>query len=218
MNEINIVSLDLETSGLDVGFHVPLSIGAVKLDLLSNGYNSENSFYVQLEWDSAQIDPKALKVNKLDIVNPPGKTGMLHCNSLPSAEGIEAFKTWLNNTPRPYDEKIVALGKNVGSFDLPMLRSVWNHGWNRDWPFHYRSIDINTLLFTVCEITGSSFVDISRAVSERAWGLQRRLFEDVQITHMPPHHALADAWWNVFARRECMVYFGHKLQEIKGSK
>lgn len=209
MKGVNIVSIDLETSGLHIGVHAPLSIGAVKLDLLSSGYGTESSFYVQLEWDSVSVDPKALQVNKLDIVNPPGKSGVLHNNSLPAMDGIQLFSDWLNDTPWLGDSKIVALGKNVGSFDLPMLQSVWNHGLNRVWPFHYRSIDINTLLFTVCEITGLSFAEISKTISNRAWDMQRHLCGN----SISSHHALADAWWNVFARQECMKYFDLKFQE-----
>jgi hypothetical protein len=197
-----IISLDLETTGLKVGTHVPLSIGAVKLDRRCHSINSGNSFYVQLEWDSVMVDPKALQVNKLDIVNPPGGNGPLHNKSLPAKDGLIAFNKWLDLIPWDGHSRVVAMGKNVGAFDLPMLRSIWNQfDTGMRWPFHYRSIDINTLFFTLSEIMGSSFEDIQTKITEIAW---QRVGVLVGPRIPSKHHALMDAWWNVYARQECI--------------
>lgn len=205
IDQITRISLDLETSGLEIGKHVPLSIGAVKLDVPRDTVNGNNSFYVQLEWDSVNVDPKALKINRLNIANPPGRCESLIANSLPVEEGLHAFTAWLNATPSWLDKtKIVVIGKNVGSFDLPMLKSIWSGpSFVRDWPFHYRSIDLNTLFFTLADIEGIAFNEVQSRVSEIAWRKQINLFES---NGPSKHHALADAWWNVFAREECIKW------------
>lgn len=192
----NIISLDLETSGIIPGKHVPLSIGAVKLDADLGGHVSVNSFYVQLEWDSLVVDPEAMKINCLNIADPPG-CGPFDHNSSRADDALSAFSEWLG------DEPVVALGKNVGSFDLPMLRAVWDHGMKRTWPFGYRAIDINTILFTISTLTGLSFETVKHRIVHSAW---RKTQEQHSFARDVNHHALADAWWNVHAWQECLAW------------
>ncbi len=204
-DDINVISLDIETTGLDVGKHVPLSIGAVKLNMSDDVVNDLNSFYIQLEWDSLVVDPVAMKVNRLNIVDPPGDHDSLDSRSLPAREGIEAFYKWLGIAPWLGKSSIITMGKNIGSFDLPMLKSVWNgsHG-KLLWPFSYRSIDLNTLFFVLADLMDSSFEEIRRGITTIAWEKQRDQFGSMNLR---PHHALADAWWNVFAYKECIKLF-----------
>lgn len=190
-----IVSLDLETTGLIPGKHVPISIGAVKLGEHNEYISSENSFYVQLEWDSLVVDPGAMKINCLDIVNPPGKSGLLGNHSLPADEAISDFREWIGDGP------VLAMGKNVGSFDLPMLKAVWNQGLKRVWPFGYRSMDLNTLFFTLSELLDRPFDDIKNEITRRAWSKVGCL---KNLAGLGEHHALGDAWWNVFALQNCL--------------
>jgi len=195
--DTNIISLDLETSGIIPGKHVPLSIGAVKLDADLGGHISVNSFYVQLEWDSLVVDPEAMKINGLNIADPPG-CGPFDCNSLPAHEGLNSFADWLFDSG-----SVVAMGKNVGSFDLPMLRAVWDHGMKRPWPFGYRAIDINTLLFTISELTDLSFDTVKTRITTSAW---RKTMDQHSFARDAKHHALADAWWNVHAWQDCLEW------------
>lgn len=208
INLLNIIALDLETAGLIPGKHVPLSIGAVKVNSDHTDINERNSFYAQLEWDSFTVDPNALRVNGLDIVNPPGRGQLFYKRSLPALEGIHAFSTWLGE---PSGIPILALGKNVGSFDLPMLKSVWNVGLNRSWPFHYRSIDLNTLFVALSQITNRPLDAIKDTITARAWAAmvgQKVLLDGEQYTLAHnKHHALSDAWWNVYAWQECLRCF-----------
>jgi len=191
-----ILSLDLETTGLIPGKHVPISIGAVKLDEHNEYRSSENSFYVQLEWDSLIVDPKAMKINGLDIANPPG-CGPFDCNSLPADEALYKFKEWLGT------DSFVAMGKNVGSFDLPMLRAVWEPRMKCSWPFGYRSIELNTLFFTLSELLNRQFDDVKNEITRRAW-CKVGCFEN--LGNLITHHALGDAWWNVFAWQNCLEW------------
>lgn len=198
-----IISLDLETTGIIPGKNVPISIGAVKLDADLNGRLSVNSFYVQIEWDSLVVDPGAMKINCLDIANPPGKSGLLSHHSLPADEALSDFRKWIGEVP------VVAMGKNVGSFDLPMLKAVWNHGFKRIWPFGYRSIDLNTLFFTLSELLDRSFDNVKNEITRRAWSKVGCL---ENLSELGEHHALGDAWWNVFAWQNCMDW----LTNLKG--
>ncbi len=194
----NIISLDLETTGIIPGKHVPISIGAVKLDADLDGHISVNSFYVQLEWDSLVVDPEAMKINCLNIADPPGRDGPFDCNSLPAHEGLSKFSDWLFDSG-----SVVALGKNVGSFDLPMLKAVWDHGMKRPWPFGYRAIDINTMLFTISALTGLSFDTVKHRIVHSAW---KKTQEQHSFAKLVSHHALADAWWNVHAWQDCLEW------------
>lgn len=192
----HVIALDLETTGLDVGKHVPISIGAVKVNRDRTIVDENNSFYVQLEWDSLIVDPKALDVNKVDIVNPPGKDGPFYDRSMPVTQGIHLFQQWLGESD---SFPTFAMGKNVGSFDLPMLKSIWNLGLISEWPFHYRSMDLNTLFMTISEITNYPFDEVKERITNQAWAKTHHLFENTFERQASPHHALSDAWWNVFA-------------------
>jgi hypothetical protein len=217
LGEAPIISLDLETGGLVPGKHSVISIGAVVVPI-SCGWDEiyeitdENSFYTQLEWDTVTVDPRALQVNKLDIVNPPGRNGNIANRSLPAFEGLELFKLWLRKIADRYRAtQLHALGVNVGSFDLQMLRPVWNHVMNQDWPFHYRSIDLNSLFFALSHMQNKPFGDIKREITKIAW---RHFDHRLDYNHMwigheeAEHHALGDAWFNVYVWEECLKRFG----------
>ncbi len=198
ISDLPIISLDLETGGLIPGKHTPLSIGAVAYP---GDYSTEddwsshcarNSFYIQLEWDTMVVDPQAIRVNKLNIVDPPGPEGDFSDRSLPAAEGLLLFQQWL---AQRYSS-VHALGLNVGSFDLPMLRSIWQGPW----PFHYRSIDLNSLFFALSQVLNKPFDVIKDEITGTAW-------EKSEFPIDMRHHALADAWSNIHMWEECIHRF-----------
>jgi hypothetical protein len=211
ISDVPIVSVDLETGGLVAGRHTPLSIGAVRQprsqDFSSDGrciVNSDNSFYVQLEWDTVVVDPKAMRINRLDIANPAGPNADFMNRSLPAAEGLNLFHSWLLEYS---SEPIYALGMNVGSFDLQMLKSVWNYGLNKNWPFHYRSIDINCLFFALSQLHNRPYDVIKQEITVAAR-------EKSGFSKNMEHHALADAWSNFYVWEECMSRL-HGDREVK---
>lgn len=193
LTEMPVISLDLETGGLIPNKHTPLSIGAVVLDH-GHDVTDKNSFYIQLEWDTLVVDPRALRINQLDIANPPGLDGSFTNLSMPGTDGIKCFSEWLR---RHTDKPIRALGMNVGSFDLPMLRSIWPDDGTLKWPFHYRSVDLNSLFFALSRIQNKSFDVIKNQITEIAW-------ERSEFDNKMEHHALADAWSNVYVWEECL--------------
>lgn len=202
ISDLPIVSIDLETAGLTPGKHVPLSIGAVIPRACDDTYEvtEDNSFYVQLEWESVFVDPIALKVNGLDIVNPPGPEGTFTHRSLPALEGLKLFHEWLYSrfgATANDDALIHALGMNVGTFDLAMFRPVWQGKW----PFNRRSIDLNTLFFALSNIENRPFDAIKTEITDLAWE-RNKFYVDMK------HHALADAWSNVYVWEECIKRLG----------
>lgn len=213
---IQIIALDLETAGLVPGRHVPLSIGAVKIGVdEETGINDSNSFYMQLNWDSFLVDTNALSINRLDIANPPSEDGPFYNRSLLGYEGVKAFAEWLGKSD---DMSFLAMGKNVGSFDLPMLKSIWREEINIStdghslspgkWPFHYRSIDLNTLFVTLSRLTNLTLDEVKGRISKRSWEKQAHYFDEAKIPLIcKEHNALADAWWNVYAWQECLQWF-----------
>jgi hypothetical protein len=212
ISDIPVISLDLETGGLVPGKHTPLSIGAVMvpgsgpLDKV-DGYKitKENSFYVQLEWDTVVIDPSAMRINRLNIVDPPGPEMYgqeVASRSLPAKEGVLEFFNWLASA-QTTSRYVHALGMNVGSFDLPMLRSIWNGPW----PFHYRSIDLNSLFFALSQIQNKPFDAIKQEITQIAW-------DNNEFSQEMEHYALADAWFNVYAWKECLRRFGDGYEEL----
>ncbi len=192
----HIVSLDLETTGLEVGVHKPISIGAVNL-------STRQYFYCQLEWDNITISPEAMRINKIDIINPPGINSctQIYNRSLPANRVlhlfIDTFTDWIR---RHNNSKIIALGVNVGSFDLKMLKSIWPDG--KSWPFHYRSIDLNSLMFVIAETHDRDFDEVKKQVTETAWDKFKEN-KPYLAKEIGEHHALADAWWNIYALQEC---------------
>jgi len=203
INDLPILALDLETGGLTPGEHTPLSIGAVWLDGPRLPIDETNSFYAQLEWPVYVTTPQAMATNKLDLINPPGPSGAFIDRSYPSEEALIRFKQWLrDHIENPRDGMIYTLGFNVGSFDLPMLRSIWCGPW----PFHYRSIDLNSLLFILSRIQNKSFDVIKKEIVDIAWdNLKKQHPEFVNSIGEPmEHHALADAWSNIYVYDECI--------------
>lgn len=204
ISDLPIVSLDLETGGLIPGQHTPLSIGAV---IVPGGDGSvthnlpykvteNNSFYIQLEWDNLVVSPEALRINQLDIANPPGPgemDGTRTNRSLPAQEGLQLFLEWLTQYSTI---PVHALGVNVGSFDLAMLRSVWQGPW----PFHYRSIDLNSVFFALSQVQNKPYDAIKSEITQLAW-------DRSEFPLDMKHHALADAWSNIYIWKECLRRF-----------
>ena len=189
-----ILAIDLETGGLIPGKHTPLAIGAVWLDSPRLPVDETNSFYAQLEWPVYITTPQAMAVNKLDLVNPPGPNGTFANRSYPAEEVVHRFMEWLSS--HMTDQPVIALGFNVGSFDLPMLRSIWK---DYPWPFHYRSIDLNSLFFALSQVQNMPYSAVKAEIVKKAWAASE--FPGME------HNALADAWMAIHVWDECIRRF-----------
>jgi len=121
-----IISLDIETTGLDPNRHQILSIGACTLD-------GGIQFYREVIHEEVTLTMGAMRVNKL--VPWEFQKGDSWHNI--QRDLIETFKI-------VDGDKL--LGWNVGSFDRIFLKKIWEGLF----PFHYRSVDLNS----ICEFLG----------------------------------------------------------------
>lgn len=197
---MRLISLDLETAGLIPGKHHVLSIGAVDL-------KTREDYYVQLLWDEILVSRKAMEINKIDLCKEKTE-GPKWERALPAADAIKDFATWMTTLNTEDDTR--ALGQNVGSFDLPMLKATWKSLPNTPtfFPFSYRSVDLNTLVVFGCEKggfgDGAQPSDIKKGIEDGGWDRFRQtdLYKQMRNYYgsesfFLKHHALCDVWWNV---------------------
>ena len=218
---IRLISLDIETSGLNPAKHVPLSIGAVDIA-------SGRDYFVGLEWDELTVTPTAMRINRIDITRSdrdvgdgiygygsgsrtpegpfsssrPGRT-------LPAAKAIEEFALWLQEIWRGDEEEIRALGKNPASFDLPMLRPTWERlqsdsvlsvTFGGRFPFSYRCVDLNSVFVAIAAVKGGDANAVKDVITELAWDDLRKEAPQLPIhgEEMLPgrdkHYAMFGTW------------------------
>jgi hypothetical protein len=200
---MRIVSLDLETSGLDPVRHRTLSIGAV--DVLTSA-----DFYAELRWEELLVTAQAMQINRIDLsrqASPPGAPR--HLRKLPASDAVLDFRGWLGalGGRRP-EEELRAMGKNTASLDLPFLRSAWAAAGAGDFPFSHRCVDLNSIFAAIACAAGLDTQQVRGEVSGRAWrafrAAQPGLFAELEAAGGVEHHGLGDAWWNAYAWEECL--------------
>ena len=111
------LSLDLETGGLNRGFHSILEVGAVLFDR-----ETRHEFQCLVENDDIIGDPFALAMN-VDVLREISaatkdrtKGGLIHHREV---------TTWMHAFIRNHtSERIVVCGKNVAGFDLRFLEQL----------------------------------------------------------------------------------------------
>lgn len=204
--KIRLISLDIETTGLDPARHVPLSIGAVDIA-------SGRDYFVGLEWDELTVTTAAMRINRIDITRSdrdaedkrpfgdsrPGRT-------LPAARAIEEFGLWLNEM-RTWgsDAEVRALGKNPASLDLPLLRPTWDRFWNgtglfKGFPFSHRCVDLNSVFVAIAAARGDCAAAVRDIITELAWddlrreAPQQRCGGGVLLPGRDEHYALSGTW------------------------
>lgn len=126
---MNIIAVDVETTGLHPEKHSIVSIGAV------NTGKPEQTFYIECNaWPGAEIDAGALKVNgfsKFDIIDNSEKRS--------EAYAMTAFLQWT----RKIDDKPFMLGQNV-NFDSRFVDAAFARAGIPN-PFNFRTLDLHTI-------------------------------------------------------------------------
>ncbi len=144
------VSLDLETSGLDVSYCQILQIGMVITDTTDTTTPVEElpTLDLILEYDAIQGQPYALNMNAwlLNII-AEGKDQRL-CSPKESIHRMEEFLLE-NGFKIGRDDKIriTVAGKNVGSFDMQFLNTLLRYQHNSSIHINYKTIELGSLLF-----------------------------------------------------------------------
>jgi len=214
--KIRLISLDIETTGLDPTRHVPLSIGAVDLA-------SGKDYFVGLEWDELVVNTAAMRINRIDItrsdqdvregVSGSGSSGVYETfrtsrpgRTLPAEQAIDEFGMWLCEVRRwGSDAEIRALGKNPASLDLPLLRPTWDNFWKRmelfpRFPFSHRCVDLNSVFVAIAAAQGKCTADVRSLVTELAWNDLHKSAPQANIngSEILPgrdaHYAPLDTW------------------------
>ena len=184
---MNIISLDIETTGLDPDKHNVLSIGAVNP---TDGYE----FYREIYYEDLYVSAKTQAFLKIDFSkiekSQKSEPYIVICD----------FNTWLINQ---YNYKpITAMGLNVGSFDLQFIKKLsQSTGSPRTMElFDYRSLDLNSVMIYMLEnqyrFSKLSFTDFKNEKTKQAMELLK--INRPKIYELGIHHALFDAWFNVY--------------------
>lgn len=138
---------DVETTGLEAGYHEILSLAAIILD---DNLNFKSKGYMNLmpnHWDRAQ--PKALEVNKID----PKTWKASHTSN---AESVEKMVEFIDKNVRK-NEKVMPMGHNVG-FDRDFLKALFKNV-GVPWRLHYREKDTIQMMDDWRLFTGEKFTD-----------------------------------------------------------
>ena len=179
MRDFDIISLDLETSGVDIHESTILSIACVRL-------SDHKSFYADIRHKSLGVTPEAMRVNGIDI-----KTVDDAARRPISKVDLE-FREWLRSDPFYQEGKtytLIPMGMNVGTFDMKFVRMYLPKSAAL---FGYRSIDLNALAFAEAVRRNVEF----KLVKEAAKVLGTTVAHE-NVPELGPHHALWDAYSNI---------------------
>lgn len=179
-----IVSIDIETTGLDPNVHSMLSMGAVDLE-------SQSQFYMAIDVKNFTVSKEAFNMNKKLLCSD---SNLYDGDKVGETESYWKLMSWVCSLDLPDDTRIVPLGHNVGSFDMLFVKKWMKaNGGNID--FGYRCIDINSIYFFLSRLTGNSFVEVRDRISQDAEAWLKTFKPDV--FKLGRHHALYDAWFNI---------------------
>lgn len=125
------ISIDIETTGLDISTVVPWNIAAVYV----NGTQRE-TFNVFCKVEQRQFDGEFAWQNFCKHT-----VAYNEANPIELWEGIAKLNVWLQDVAK--GEKITFAGKNAGGFDLPILERL-GIACDR----HHRILDVGPMYYT----------------------------------------------------------------------
>lgn len=182
-----IISLDIETTGLDPNKHDILSIGAVNV-------KTNDHFYAQIKHRDLCVNLESLKYTDINLAKWEGE-----CLNKVASD----FYRWLWNQKQDTKDLLIPLGFNVGSFDMKFLRNklaIYSCGIFDEY-FHYRCIDLNSIIFYNSSngIGTEDFDSLKKRVTKNA---QQSICDNLE--NYPPyikdkglHNALYDCYLNI---------------------
>lgn len=141
---MKLVVIDTETGGLDPAVHSLLSVGMWTIDTVRG--TIDNPLYFLVKEPLIVTTPYAMGINGLDL-------GDISREGLRPKEALEKVREYCKaiEEPRPDTilKKPIPVGHNVG-FDIGFLnRLVSVSGDDGTLPFHYRTIDVPSILITM---------------------------------------------------------------------
>lgn len=173
-----IISVDVETSGLDPAKHSILSIGAVVL----SSDHEERAYYGSCKmWDGAEYAERALEVNGFtieEITMPSKKT---------EAQLINDFFYWVKEQKEGGTEHAILLGHNP-DFDKDFIFAASERAFVKP-PFSFRTIDVHSVAYM-------HFLKMGKEISERL--TLDNILRRMNLPAEPkPHNALTGARCNI---------------------
>lgn len=176
-----LMSIDLETTGLNPRDHQILEIAAVVLVDKENPYYADSywKFHRTIRHKQIYGDPVAIVMNT-DLIKR--STELYYCDEV---EAMEQFDDWCKEVYEGfYDEKITPVGFNVGSFDMQFLKETGELDLSR---FSHRSLEVGSMYATIDGPAKSAdFEHLAQKYSVEG----------------KPYEALYDAWVAMFAAME----------------
>ncbi len=136
------IGMDLETSGTEPHNkplpHVPIQIGIATV--------GHDALGVDVGWEPGTfaVDEESLGINKFTL-------DRIH-DSMPADEASNRVREFLAEKV-PQTAKYHVVGWNVGSFDIQFVNAHLPKLAER---FHRRSVDLNSVAFTVAAVTGKN--------------------------------------------------------------
>lgn len=168
--EKELISLDIETSSSN-SFGKILSIGLVKI-------STREFLYQEFRFpEGLFISSNAMRVNKIDPLT-------LDSNCNPTlAESDEAVASFI-------PEESIAVGRGIGYFDLRFIEADLPKTFKK---FSRRVFDLTSYMMGVAHALEMPFYVFREKILESA-----KVKAKLQCPSANLHHALFDAWHNVF--------------------
>lgn len=163
---MKVISLDIETTGLDKINHSILQVGAVFVD--TDNYMNDECIKFNIKHTEVTGSLFALNMNA-DLINE-----ILHSNY--KGENEYTIATIINNFAEHFigSSRYTIIGKNAGVFDIPFI----NNKSSEELACHRRVMDVGTL-----------YTDNDDTVVPNL----SECFEKLGIEHVVEHDALTDA-------------------------
>ena len=134
------IVIDVETGGFNEATDALLEIAAIAINLdTAQKFSAGNSFYCPVQpFSGANLDPAALKVNKIDSFNP-------NRNALPENEALQQLFDFVNTELNTHNcNRAILVGHNA-FFDLKFLNAATER-CKLESPFHsFSNLDTVTL-------------------------------------------------------------------------
>lgn len=181
------VFIDIETSGVDKNKHSILSIAALK--------PTKEYVYIELQYDRIEYNNDALRINGFDIDTVYSDKLMYQIDG--------GIKTTVNKSKKLLtnflgkDKNLIAVGFNVGSFDLDFLKRAYGDQFI-NCIFSFRSVDLNSLIFTESYKMNKNFLTYKRKIGSAC---QKRI--ECNIEGIGAHNSL----WDCYFAKAVFEYF-----------
>lgn len=174
---MKVVSLDIETTGLDPKRCQILEIGAVIGDTEGDGViDTYHTFVLN---DHIKGEPYALAMNQDIIKIIANKENYPDDKFTSPCHVAYDFLKWLKRNGLVGETKPSFAGKNFSGFDLQFLKRRI-HFWKDTVPMHYRHLDVGSMYFKK-DMAGIPSLDECRCIAGLPGTISHRAIDDARL-------------------------------------